>query len=138
VAPSLECKLSVDVGDRQTHGYDIVSSPRKASSHYIGRYLIKWVVELQSINQSINHSVSHSVNQFHLARMLFKKLTVVCQGSETYVFPCQRWLARDEDDGAIERELIADKVLEELVRRDGSVKKKELRRQSTLSCDYIF
>jgi len=60
------------------------------------------------------------------------------QGSETHVFPCQRWLAKDEDDGAIERELVADKVLEEVVRRDGSVKTKELQRRNTLLCNYAF
>jgi len=53
-----------------------------------------------------------------------------------YTFPCKRWLAKDEDDGAIERELVADKVLEEVVRRDGTVKKHELQRRHTLSCNY--
>ena len=58
------------------------------------------------------------------------------QGSETYVFPCKRWLAKDEEDGAIERELVAEKVFEEVVRKDGTVKKKELQRRNTLSCNY--
>jgi len=60
------------------------------------------------------------------------------QGSETYTFPCKRWLAKDEEDGAIERELVAENVVEEVVRRDGSVKKKELQRRNTLSCNYTF
>ena len=47
------------------------------------------------------------------------------QGSETYLFSCKRWLARDEDDGAIERELVPEKILEERTRKDGSIKKKE-------------
>ena len=51
------------------------------------------------------------------------------------MFPCQRWLAKDEEDGAIERELVADKVLDEVVRRDGTVKTKELQRRNTLSCN---
>ena len=47
------------------------------------------------------------------------------QGSEAYAFPCNRWLARDEEDGAIERELVPDKIVEETMRRDGSLKRKE-------------
>jgi len=59
------------------------------------------------------------------------------QGSETYTFPCKRWLAKGEDDGAIERELVSDKVFEEVVRKDGTVKKKEHRR-NTLLCNYTL
>ena len=54
------------------------------------------------------------------------------KGSETYVFPCDRWLARDEEDGAIERELVANKVLEEIVKKDGTVKKRDRKLDSTL------
>ena len=32
-------------------------------------------------------------------------------GSLTHVFPCARWLAKGEDDGAIVRELVPAKVL---------------------------
>jgi len=60
---------------------------------------------------------------------------ILMQGSETYTFPCKRWLAKDEDDRAIERELVAEKVFEEVVRKDGTVKKKELQRRNTLSCN---
>jgi len=52
-----------------------------------------------------------------------------------YTFPCKRWLAKDEEDGAIERELVSDTVLEEVVRRDGTLKKKELQRRNTLTGD---
>ena len=52
------------------------------------------------------------------------------------MFPCKRWLAKDEEDGAIERELVAEKVLDEVVRKDGTIKKKELQRRNTLSCNY--
>ena len=58
------------------------------------------------------------------------------KGSETYVFPCDRWLARDEEDGAIERELVANKVLEEIVKKDGTVKKRDRKLDSTLEGIY--
>jgi hypothetical protein len=35
------------------------------------------------------------------------------KGSKIYVFPCNRWFARDEDDKAIERDLVASKILDE-------------------------
>ena len=40
--------------------------------------------------------------------------------SETIVFPCGRWLAKDEDDGALERTLEADQRLLQTVRGDRS------------------
>ena len=40
------------------------------------------------------------------------------------MFPCDRWLARDEEDGAIERELVATTIIEE-TSKDGKVKRKE-------------
>jgi len=58
------------------------------------------------------------------------------QGSITYTFPCNRWLARDEDDGAIERELIAAKVIEEVTRKNGEVKSKEREIKGQLVCEY--
>ena len=54
------------------------------------------------------------------------------QGSETYIFNCNRWLAKNEDDGAIVRELVADKVRDEIVCKDGTVKTREKERRDTL------
>ena len=51
----------------------------------------------------------------------------------TATFLCNRWLASDEDDGAIVRELVATKVTSETVGNDGNTKKKELKRRNTLS-----
>ena len=50
------------------------------------------------------------------------------------MFSCKRWLARDEEDGAIERELVPERVYEEIVKKDGSVRKKEKRRDTSLEC----
>ena len=59
---------------------------------------------------------------------------ILLQGSETHTFSCNRWLARDEEDGAIARELVADKVIQEFTRKDGSIRKKEIDRRDTLIC----
>jgi len=54
------------------------------------------------------------------------------------MFPCKRWLAKNEDDGAIERELVADKVIDETACKDGTFKTKELQRRNTLSSNPII
>ncbi len=40
------------------------------------------------------------------------------------MFPCNRWLARDEDDRAIERDLVVSKIIDENL-KDGEVKSRE-------------
>lgn len=54
------------------------------------------------------------------------------QGSITYIFPCKQWLARDEGDGAIERELTASKLVEQTARTSGKVEKREIVASGTL------
>lgn len=43
------------------------------------------------------------------------------------MFPCGRWLARGEDDGAIERELLPDKITKEMIGRDGQLKTQDVK-----------
>ncbi len=47
------------------------------------------------------------------------------QKTSTYVFPCNRWFAKDEDDRQIVRELVPDKVVEEKLDKHGQLKVKE-------------
>ena len=54
------------------------------------------------------------------------------------MFPCDRWLARDEDDGALERELVATKVTEEFTRGDGTVKKKDRKLDNVLEGETLL
>ncbi len=48
-------------------------------------------------------------------------------GSTTFTFPCNRWLAKNEDDGAIVRELLPGKIVEETVSLSGKLEKEEKR-----------
>lgn len=59
------------------------------------------------------------------------------QGSITYIFPCKRWLARDEEDGAIERELVAEKALQEVI-KNGEVQSKEVKLRDKLESKKIL
>ncbi len=54
------------------------------------------------------------------------------QGSEIFTFSCKRWLARGEDDSAIERELVPDKIVQEITKKDGSIKRKEISQKGKL------
>ena len=72
------------------------------------------------------------VSTLALATSLNKNEVFFFQGSETYIFNCNRWLAKNEDDGAIVRELVADKVRDEIVHKDGTVKTREKERRDTL------
>ncbi|XP_073201336.1 lipoxygenase homology domain-containing protein 1-like [Lepidochelys kempii] len=47
------------------------------------------------------------------------------QGSETITFPCQRWLAKSEDDGEIVRELVPSDIFTEKLLKDGTLKQIE-------------
>lgn len=59
------------------------------------------------------------------------------KGSKIFVFPCNRWLARDEDDKAIERDLIPAKVIDEKF-QDGEIKTKEKDVKQHLESNFPF
>lgn len=54
------------------------------------------------------------------------------QESETYLFECGRWLARDEDDGQIVRELAPVSKVAEKIGPHGKVKRQESKLTDTL------
>lgn len=47
------------------------------------------------------------------------------QGSETVTFPCERWLAKSEDDGETIRELVPSDIFTEKLLKDGTLKQIE-------------
>ena len=63
---------------------------------------------------------------WHLDKVEVRRLKDDGESSTTYTFPCKRWLAKDEDDGSVVRELIPNKVIEESVTEDGEVETKEV------------
>ncbi|XP_064633987.1 lipoxygenase homology domain-containing protein 1-like isoform X3 [Lineus longissimus] len=101
----------------------------------------KFVLELEDIGEPIEkirigHDDSGFASGWHLDRVDVKKLKTKgsesSQGATTYTFPCGRWLARSEEDGAIARELVAGSIVEETMKKDGTVRKKEINRKNTL------
>ena len=66
----------------------------------------------------------------------FTYLPYYFKGSDTYVFQCGRWLARDEDDYSISRELIPDKKLQEIMTSSGQAKVKEVKLRDKLTSKF--
>ncbi|XP_050409617.1 lipoxygenase homology domain-containing protein 1 [Patella vulgata] len=101
----------------------------------------KFVVELEDVGEPIEklrigHDDSGLMAGWHLEKIEVRKLqegarkklgTTKKMGSITYSFPCNRWLARNEEDGAIERELLPEKAVKEVVNKDGEVRAKEVK-----------
>ncbi|KAA8578774.1 hypothetical protein FQN60_009195 [Etheostoma spectabile] len=54
------------------------------------------------------------------------------RGSETIIFPCERWLAKSEDDGETVRELVPSDIITEKLSRDGSLKVTEVEVEDAL------
>ena len=78
----------------------------------------------------IGHDNKGMTPGWHLDRVEVRRLKEDGETSTTYTFPCKRWLAKDEDDGSVVRELIPSKVIEESVTEDGEFKTKELAQET--------
>ena len=64
--------------------------------------------------------------------------TVFPQSESEYIFPCNRWLSKTEDDGALSRELVAVDKQEFERRRQRSLQRKQsLKRSSSVAGDNI-
>ncbi|XP_053384453.1 lipoxygenase homology domain-containing protein 1-like isoform X6 [Mercenaria mercenaria] len=89
------------------------------------------VLELEDVGDTIEkirigHDNSGMTPGWHLDKVTIRRLHESGKGSITYIFPCKRWLARDEEDNAIERELVAEKAIQEVI-KNGEVQSKEVR-----------
>ena len=75
---------------------------------------------------------------WHVDKVEVRRLKKSGKGSTIYVFPCNRWLARDEDDKAIERDLVAKKIVDEKL-KNGEMKTKEIEVEDALeSNNFLF
>ncbi|XP_074659812.1 lipoxygenase homology domain-containing protein 1-like [Tubulanus polymorphus] len=108
----------------------------------------KFVVELEDVGDKIEKlRIGHDGTGFgagwHLNKVEIRKLKEDVhinempdfsddEASTSYVFPCNRWLSRSDEDGEIVRELIPQSVFEEKALKDGTIKKKEMKRDASL------
>ena len=68
--------------------------------------------------------------RWFLDKVEIRRLLEDNKSATLYTFPCKRWLAKGEDDGAIVRELVLRNVTEEIVDKDGEVVSNKVEHQS--------
>ncbi|XP_060788698.1 lipoxygenase homology domain-containing protein 1 [Neoarius graeffei] len=89
-----------------------------------------FIVELEDVGDIIEKiRIGHDnrgINPgWHLDRVEIRRLLRKGKGSETTIFPCERWLAKSEDDGETVRELVPSDIIIERLLRDGTLKRTE-------------
>ncbi|XP_056097903.1 lipoxygenase homology domain-containing protein 1 isoform X1 [Rhinichthys klamathensis goyatoka] len=96
-----------------------------------------FIVELEDIGDiiekiRIGHDNKGTNPGWHLDRVEIRRLLRKGKGSETTIFPCERWLARSEDDGETVRELVPSDIITEKLLRDGTLKHSEIEVEDAL------
>ncbi|XP_061134122.1 lipoxygenase homology domain-containing protein 1-like isoform X3 [Syngnathus typhle] len=89
-----------------------------------------FIVELEDVGDIIEkirvgHDNRGSNPGWHLDRVEIRRLLRKGKGSETTVFPCERWLAKSEDDGETVRELVPSDIITEKLLKGGTLKRTE-------------
>ncbi|XP_038026963.1 lipoxygenase homology domain-containing protein 1 isoform X1 [Anas platyrhynchos] len=90
----------------------------------------QFIVELEDVGDiiekiRIGHNGGGLNSGWHLDRVAIRRLLPNGKGSETVTFPCERWLAKSEDDGEIVRELVPSDIFTEKLMKDGTLKQIE-------------
>uniref|UniRef100_A0A8B9N7H4 Lipoxygenase homology domains 1 n=1 Tax=Accipiter nisus TaxID=211598 RepID=A0A8B9N7H4_9AVES len=90
----------------------------------------QFIVELEDVGDiiekiRIGHKGGGLNSGWHLDRVTIRRLLPNGKGSETVTFPCERWLAKSEDDGEIVRELVPSDIFTEKLMKDGTLKQIE-------------
>ncbi|XP_029365801.1 lipoxygenase homology domain-containing protein 1-like [Echeneis naucrates] len=89
-----------------------------------------FIVELEDVGDiiekiRIGHDNRGTNPGWHLDRVEIRRQLRKGKGSETTIFPCERWLARSEDDGETVRELVPSDIITQKLLRDGTLKTTE-------------
>ncbi|KFQ27750.1 Lipoxygenase homology domain-containing protein 1, partial [Merops nubicus] len=90
----------------------------------------QFIVELEDVGDiiekiRIGHKGGGLNSGWHLDRVAIRRLLPNGKGSETVTFPCERWLAKSEDDGETVRELVPSDIFTEKLMKDGTLKQIE-------------
>ncbi|KAM4746369.1 lipoxygenase homology domain-containing protein 1 [Anableps anableps] len=96
-----------------------------------------FIVELEDVGDviekiRIGHDNRGTNPGWHLDRVEIRRQLRKGKGSETTIFPCERWLAKSEDDGETVRELVASDIITQKLLRDGTLKTTEMEVEDAL------
>lgn len=83
----------------------------------------------------IGHDDAGLFPGWHVDKVEVRRLKDSGKGSLIHVFPCNHWLARDEEDRVIERDLIVAKVIDE-TRENGEIREKEKKVKNRLESKF--
>ncbi|XP_041436582.1 lipoxygenase homology domain-containing protein 1 [Xenopus laevis] len=91
----------------------------------------QFIVELEDVGDiiekiRIGHTGKGINSGWHLDRVEIRRLLPNGKGSQTVTFPCERWLAKSEDDGETMRELVPSDIFTEKLMDDGTLKQIEM------------
>ncbi|XP_076018180.1 lipoxygenase homology domain-containing protein 1 [Genypterus blacodes] len=103
---------------------------REKRKYFERRAMNIFVVELEDVGEiiekiRIRHDNTGVNPGWHLDRVEVRRLLRKGKGSETLIFPCERWLAKSEEDGETVVELVPSDVITEKLLKDGSLKVSE-------------
>lgn len=122
---------------RETGEGDLISVGRIAILRFLSFISLFQLDNVGDVIEKIRigHDNKGMTPGWHLDRVEVRRLKDDGETSTTYTFPCKRWLAKDEDDGSVVRELIPNRVVEETVTEDGELETREVDHE-TLEREY--
>uniref|UniRef100_A0A673ZXF5 Lipoxygenase homology PLAT domains 1 n=1 Tax=Salmo trutta TaxID=8032 RepID=A0A673ZXF5_SALTR len=96
-----------------------------------------FIVELEDVGDviekiRIGHDNRGTNPGWHLDRVEIRRLLRKGKGSETTILPCERWLAKSEDDGETVRELVPSDIITEKLLKEGKLKHTEMEVEDAL------
>lgn len=122
--------------DVHTQKVDLCKNKAERSGKFKKGSCDKFVLELDDIGREITkirlgHDNRGSDPSWHVERVEVRRLKEGrSKGSKMYVFPCDKWFAKNKDDGDIQRDLVPNKIIDERYERgEIVVKEKEVRNQ---------
>ncbi|XP_059845764.1 lipoxygenase homology domain-containing protein 1 [Hypanus sabinus] len=113
-----------------THQKSLCMNKRERKMYFKRGAVNKFIIELEDVGECIEKiRIGHDgrgINSgWHLDSVEIRRLLSKGKGSETIVFPCERWLAKSEDDGEIIRELVPLEIIQKKLLKDGTLKQTE-------------
>ncbi|CAM2710921.1 unnamed protein product [Rotaria socialis] len=123
-------------GTDKTTGEVMLCNKKERKGKFQTGSVDTFVLELEDVGQfiekiRIGHDNTGWGAAWHLDRVEIRRLDKN-KKSKTFIFPCDRWFAKDEDDHSIVRELVPEKILEEEVGKGGKLKVRENEVQNRL------
>ncbi|XP_060092590.1 lipoxygenase homology domain-containing protein 1 [Heteronotia binoei] len=110
-----------------TRQKSLCQNKRERRMYFERNSVNQFIIELEDIGDitekiRIGHDGSGINSGWHLYKVEVRRLLPNGKGSEKTTFPCDKWLARSEEDGEIMRELVPSRVFTEKLLKDGTLK----------------